>query len=124
MSLPPASQPLPDGPLRLVLRLGGSRLLRRVADVFEISARNRLQIMTAALDQPGCDGFQLAAHGLRGSAVQVGAASLAALCTRAEAMADFFNADAARELVGAMRSEVNTVLQSLRQALEGTEDNA
>src|ERR1051325_5903177 len=97
MALPMARVPMPPLPLvtarelhqaermdqkaiELLLRVGGASLVREVAEAFLTTAPGRLEAIGRGLKTGDADGISRAAHGLRGSAGQVGGQEVRLLC--------------------------------------------
>lgn len=70
--------------LQLLAAAGDAELVQEIIDMFKSDTARRLLLLREALTQMDQARVRQQAHAIKGSAVQVGAESLAALCQRIE----------------------------------------
>jgi CheY-like chemotaxis protein len=94
-------------------RLGGPGLVRDVVEVFRDQAPARVAEARRAWHAGSAPDVARAVHGLKSSAGQLGAASLAALCERAEHLAERGDLPEAGRVLGGVESELERFLLEL-----------
>jgi HPt (histidine-containing phosphotransfer) domain-containing protein len=87
--------------------------LTELGELFFKDAKSRLQKMQAALAAKDVPGLTYAAHTLKGSASNLGARRLAALCANLEKQAKLGELAEAATILLTVRSEFHTVEQTL-----------
>jgi HPt (histidine-containing phosphotransfer) domain-containing protein len=70
--------------LQLMADSGDAEIVAEILDIFKMDTAQRLQVLREALSRTDRVRVQQQAHSIKGSAVQVGANSLAALCQQIE----------------------------------------
>ena len=103
---------LPDE-LRMLAESGDAAVVREVISVFQSDTAKRLERIREALASGNMLQVKLEAHAVKGSAGQVGAASLSAICRRIEAE----SATAGREQLERLLRDAETFLSLAETAL-------
>ena len=85
-------------------------LERDLFQLFDDSARDRVQVMSACLADNDQAGWKNAAHALKGISFNLGADSLAQLCARAETISAVTEKQALLEQINAAIEAVRAVL--------------
>jgi HPt (histidine-containing phosphotransfer) domain-containing protein len=78
------SVPVLDDNVLSELQTLGSGVVAEIFELFATDVPNRLAQLQQAIDSESCDGVLREAHGLKGSALGVGASRLAMLCAAIE----------------------------------------
>jgi len=104
--------------LRALDPSGGSAVLQRVVDIYLKSAPELVHAMRGAADAGDAEALGKAAHSLKSSSLNVGAASLGNLCREIETAVRSTPATIATTLVAAIEPEYLRVEQLLRAELE------
>ena len=78
------SVPVLDDSVLSELRTLGANVVAEIFELFVTDVPNRLGKLQQAVDTGSCDGVLREAHGLKGSALGVGASRLAMLCAAIE----------------------------------------
>lgn len=101
-----------------LLDLGGPELLAELIELFLEDAPQRLSALEEALHGADGDGVRDAAHGLKSSAANLGAAILSRVCSDLELAARRGDATLSHQLGGAARSAYRDVDFALRRLLD------
>lgn len=104
----PDAHVVPEG-LRELARDIKPERLALIVGVFLTDTRDRLAGMRAYLDMEDREGLRQTAHALKGSAANLGAASLAELCLQLETQVRHGDLERAREVVGLLEAEFRRV---------------
>lgn len=78
------SVPVLDDGVLAELQTLGADMVAEIFELFVTDVPNRLSKMQQAIDASSCDGILREAHGLKGSALGVGASRLAVMCAAIE----------------------------------------
>jgi histidine phosphotransfer protein HptB len=84
MHIAETSVPILDDGVLSELRTLGANVVEEIFELFVTDVPNRLGKLHQAIDKGSCDGVLREAHGLKGSALGVGASRLAVLCAAIE----------------------------------------
>lgn len=109
------SLPILDASVLSELQTLGSDVVAEIFDLFVADVPNRLVELRRAIDNQSVDRVLREAHGLKGSALGIGATRLASLCAALEQAAREGHLDRA----GVRSSEFETEFAKVRTALDG-----
>lgn len=118
----PAADPscLDEQVVAALRELGGEDdpdLFQDLVETFAIDSPPRLDAIEEAVRSKDADALARAAHGLKSSAANMGARSVAESCRRLEAMGRERSFRDAPELVAALRAQYSAALAALEDAL-------
>jgi two-component system sensor histidine kinase/response regulator len=100
----------------LALMEGDRDLLRELIDVFVEDAPQRIQCVRRALADRDADALNRAAHALKGSASNFGAADVVSRAQRLETLAHENDLDAAASQFASLVAEMNLLIDDLIEA--------
>lgn len=102
--------------LERLVRFGGVKLLRGMADIFEESAPERRRVLEEPAESRDADAVRRTVHSLKSSAAQLGALRLSERCSEAEkALAAGADPEVAVRLVHAVATELDEALRWIRR---------
>ncbi len=108
--------------LGMVHRIGGSDLVRRMAGMFETSARERLGKLAQARAAGDLKQLSRVAHAIKGSAAQMGTEDLRVVAAALEADAMSLGPAAVDKAIGTLTTETERALAQLTFYLTTLED--
>lgn len=98
----------------------GREIVRPVVDSFEAETPGRVARMRQAIETGDAEDLRFTAHGLKGSAAQLGALRLAELCGELEAWSRNGHGDGADERLRLLEEEASRALDALLERLRRT----
>lgn len=99
-------------------QLGGWEVIEELIDEYVKGAREGLEEMEAALEAGDAEALRSAAHGLKGSSLQMNADGVADLCLELEEAGDAGDLEGADELLEETReavAEAETIFEEMRR---------